>query len=196
MIKTLAFFSLFVFQSLFGQAATGPKKEKLKVAFLGVQSRADNHFHESLEKNIRRILSYNANLKLAGKSFSKWKKTSGLGDEKLFTLDETVVMYKATGMRAYMGVEIRTYGIRFERLLGVLPFGKAVGEITCYLQVIDGARQEIRFADEVKFVGEVSLGYIGYGKAATIKPLSPIQKFLLQRPSVLQLPRPSEFRLS
>ncbi len=61
-----------------------------------------------------------------------------------------------------------------KRRFGFLPFGTVRGEVTCFLQVLDAATRQPRFAGDIRFTGEMGVGWVGYGNAARLMPLSPM----------------------
>ncbi|OGJ86492.1 MAG: hypothetical protein A2487_14870 [Candidatus Raymondbacteria bacterium RifOxyC12_full_50_8] len=152
------------------------KVKESGVAFLGLESKAENRFHETLEERIYLKLSYNKSIELADKDFYYKAKSRGFVTGKLVPANEAVRLMKVFGERIYVSGEIRDYRIEMRRIMGILPFGKVYGEIICYLQVYDALENEPRFAGNLKFIGEMNARYIGYGNNKGVMPLSPMEE--------------------
>lgn len=150
--------------------------KKSSVAFLGLESISENRFHETLEDRIYMMLSYNANVALESRDYYFRLKSRSMVSRKLLSMNEAVNLMRTTGDRIFVSGEIRNFRIELKRGLGFMPFGKVVGEIVCYLQVIDALDKEPRFAGNLKFTGETKTGWYGFSTFAGNMPLSPVEE--------------------
>lgn len=146
------------------------------VAFLGIESRADNRFHETLEDRIYLRMSYNKEIELEDRGLFTLLKGKGVLDRKMVTMDQAEALSRAVGDRIYVSGEVRSYRVELKRTLGILPIGKARGEVTCFLQVLDVVTRKPRFAGEIRFVGEMKVGWVGFSNSRELMPLSPMEE--------------------
>ncbi|OGS36920.1 MAG: hypothetical protein A2293_11915 [Elusimicrobia bacterium RIFOXYB2_FULL_49_7] len=144
--------------------------------FLGLESRVDNRFHETLEERIHDGLSNDRRLVLEDRGFYQHANERGLLQRKLLSLDETIAFSDRFGDRFYISGEIRSFRITLQRRLGFLPWGKVEGEIICFLQVFDVVEKKARFAGNLCFIGDMDAGYFGYGDLRSLMPLSSVEE--------------------
>ncbi|MFH0919309.1 MAG: hypothetical protein V1913_03020 [Fibrobacterota bacterium] len=150
--------------------------KKTAVAFMGLESITENRFHETLEERIYLKLSYNKNVSLEPRDFFFKAKSRGFVVKKLLSMNEAVELMKLSGDRIFVSGEIRDFKISLRRTFGFLPFGKVQGEIVCYLQVLDALEKEPRFAGNIKFIGEMNAGWVGFSSPESSLPLSPVEE--------------------
>jgi hypothetical protein len=147
-----------------------------RVVFVGLESIAENRFHKTLEDRIYSMFSYDKSIVLESSDYFDKLNKRGYITRKLISVDEAVELMKTTGVRLFISGEIRDFRISLKRTLGLLPWGTVRGEIVCFVQVIDAFDRRICFAGNLKYVVEKSAGFVGYGRFAGERPLSPVEE--------------------
>jgi len=147
-----------------------------RVVFVGLESIAENRFHKTLEDRIYSMFSYDKSIVLESSDYFDKLNKRGYITRKLISVDEAVELMKTTGVRLFISGEIRDFRISLKRTLGVLPWGIVRGEIVCFVQVIDALDRRICFAGNLKYVVEKNAGFVGYGRFAGERPLSPVEE--------------------
>jgi len=147
-----------------------------RVVFLGLESIAENRFHKTLEERIYSMFSYDKSIALESSNYFEKLNKRGYLNRKLISVDEAVELMKTTGVRLFISGEIRDFRVSLKRKFGVLPWGVVRGEIVCFVEVIDAFTRRVCFAGNLKYVVEKSAGFVGYGRFAGERPLSPVEE--------------------